>query len=100
MYNLSVNFERVLILTLVSCYNKILLERGYILYSGSYCGSLRGAWRITGSSGLDNHACLSSNVYEVCVLVSGGYLFDYLLVMSELLGILLVGTGVDWYFIC
>ena len=33
MYNLSVYFERVLILTLVSCYIKILLERGvYIIY--------------------------------------------------------------------
>ena len=36
---------------------------GYILYTGSYCGSLGDAWRITGSSGLDNRACFSSNVY-------------------------------------
>ena len=63
IYNLSVYFERVLILTLVSCYFKILLERGKILYTGLYCGSLRGAWRITGSSGSDNCACLSLNVY-------------------------------------
>ena len=28
IYNLSAYFERVLILTLVSCYIKILLERG------------------------------------------------------------------------
>ena len=40
------------------------------------------------------------NLEKRCVLVSGGYLFDYLLVMLEVLGILLVGTGVDWYFIC
>ena len=33
MYNLSGYFERVLILTLLSCYIKILLERGvYIIY--------------------------------------------------------------------
>ena len=51
-----------------SCSIKILLERGvHILYwfTGSYCGSLRGAWRITGSSGSDNRACLSSNVYGI-----------------------------------
>ena len=36
---------------------------GYILYTGSYCGSLSDPWRITGSSGSDNRACLSSNVY-------------------------------------
>ena len=63
MYNLSVYFEHVLILTLVSCSIMILLERGYMLYTGSYCGLLIDAWRITGSSGLDNRACLSSNVY-------------------------------------
>ena len=37
----------------------------YILYTGSYCGSLTGAWRITGSSGSDKSACLSSNVYRL-----------------------------------
>ena len=60
---MSVWFERVLVLTLVSCSIRSLLERGYILYTGSYCGSLRGAWQITGSSDSDNRACLSSNVY-------------------------------------
>ena len=35
-----------------------------MLYTGSYCGSLSdAAWRSTGSSGSDNRACLSSNVY-------------------------------------
>ena len=63
MINLSVYFECVLVLTLVSCSIKILLERGYILYTGSLGDSLRDAWRITGSSGSDNRACLSSNVY-------------------------------------
>ena len=38
---------------------------GYILFTGSYCGSLSDAWRLTGSSGSDNRACLSSNVYGV-----------------------------------
>ena len=63
MNNLSIYSERVLVLTLMSCSIMILLERGYILYNGSYCGSLRDAWRTTGSSGSDNRACLSSNVY-------------------------------------
>ena len=34
-----------------------------MLYVGSYCGSLKGAWRATGSYGSDNRACLSSKVY-------------------------------------
>ena len=63
MYNWSVYLERVYVLTLVSCSIKILLERGYILYIGSFCGSRRDAWRITGSCGSDNRACLSSNVH-------------------------------------
>ena len=63
MHNLSVYFERLLVMTLVSCSIKGFLERGYILYTGSYCGLLRVAWRITDSSGSDNRACLSSNVY-------------------------------------
>ena len=37
---------------------------GYMLYVGSYCGSLKGAWRTTGSNGSDNRACHSSKVYE------------------------------------
>ena len=61
MYNSSVYFERVLVLTLMSCSFKILLERGYILYAGSYCGSLGDAWRIFGSGVSDNRACLFSN---------------------------------------
>ena len=36
---------------------------GCLIYTGSFCGSLRDAWRITGSSGSDNRAWLSSNVY-------------------------------------
>ena len=31
---------------------------------------------------------------KICVLMIGGYLFDYLLVSLEVLGMLLVGTGV------
>ena len=38
-------------------------EGGFILFTGSYCGSLSDAWWITGSCGSDNRACLSSNVY-------------------------------------
>ena len=38
-------------------------REGYILYIGSYCGSLRGAWRTTDSKGSDTNACLSSNKY-------------------------------------
>ena len=53
MNNLSVYFERVLVL---SCSVKTLLERGYISYTGSHCVSLKDAWRITGSSGSDNRA--------------------------------------------
>ena len=34
-----------------------------MLYVGLYCGSLKGAWRTTGSNGSDNCACLSSKVY-------------------------------------
>ena len=34
-----------------------------MLYVGSYCGSLKGAWRTTGSNGSDNRACLSLKVY-------------------------------------
>ena len=30
-----------------------------------------------------------------CVLMIGGYLFDYLLVLLEVFGIMLVGTGVE-----
>ena len=65
MYSLPVYFKCVLILTLVSCSVKILLERGNTLSTGSFCGSLRGPWRITGSSGSDNRECLSSYVYKL-----------------------------------
>ena len=34
----------------------------YILYTGSCCGPLRGAWRNTGCNSSDNCGCLSSNV--------------------------------------
>ena len=30
-----------------------------MLYVGSFCGLLKGAWRTTGSNGSDNRACLS-----------------------------------------
>ena len=30
-------------------------------YVGSYCGSLRGAWRTTGIKDSDSNACLSSH---------------------------------------
>ena len=33
-----------------------------MLYFGSFCDSLRGAWRIAGIKGLDNNARLFSNV--------------------------------------
>ena len=36
---------------------------GYMLYVGSYCRSLKGAWRTTGSNGSDNRACLFSKLY-------------------------------------
>ena len=36
---------------------------GYMLYLGSYCGSLKDEWRTTSSSGSDNRACLCSKVY-------------------------------------
>ena len=46
------------LILLKSCY-----RCGYILYVGPYCGSVKGAWRTTGSNGSDNRACLSSKVY-------------------------------------
>ena len=42
---------------------QILLQGWFRLYVGSYCGSFKGAWRTTGSSGSDNRACLSSKLY-------------------------------------
>ena len=36
---------------------------GNLLYVGSYCGSLMGAWRTNDSNVSDNRACLSSKVY-------------------------------------
>ena len=42
---------------------QILLQGWYRLNVGSYCGSFKGAWRTTGSSGSDNRACLSSKLY-------------------------------------
>ena len=94
MYYLSIYFGCVLILALVSCSIKILWvgERGggYILYTGLFCGSLRGAWRMTGSSDSDNRACLSSKVYGLSWkemrVDDWGYLFEYLLVLLEVFG--------------
>ena len=37
---------------------------GYMLYVGSYCGLLKGAWRTTGSNGSDNRACLSQKYMD------------------------------------
>ena len=34
-----------------------------MLYVVSYCGSLKDAWRTTGSNGSDNRACLSSKLF-------------------------------------
>ena len=70
----------------------------YTLYTSSFCGLLRDAWRITSSSRSNNRACLSSNFLDClekrCALMIGGYLFDNLLVLMEVLGMLLVGTDV------
>ena len=63
VYNLSVCFKCILILAYVSYSIKVLMERRYMLYVGSYCSSLKGLWRTTGSSVSDNRACLSSKVY-------------------------------------
>ena len=63
MNNKSVYFERVFVLTLVYCFIKTLSERGVYFNTVSYCGSLIVVWRITGSSGSDNRACFSSDVY-------------------------------------
>ena len=66
-----------------------------MLYVGSYCGLLKGAWRTSGSNGSDNRACLSSKVYGLSwkkMRVDGG--FGYLWVLLGFLGMLLVGTGV------
>ena len=54
MYNLSIYFNCILVLTNISCGNV-----GYKLY----VGSLRGACRWTGSNGSDKRACRSSKVY-------------------------------------
>ena len=80
MYELSFYFKCILILANMSYSIKILLKRGYMLYVGSYCGSLRGAWRTIGSNGSDNRACLSSKVYglswkELRVIVWGFWVF-------------------------
>ena len=93
--DLSFYFECVLILANMSYSIKILLERGYMLYVGSYCGSLKVAWRTTGSKGSDNCACLLQRYMDCLekkrVLMIGG--FGYLLVLLDLLGSLLLGTG-------
>ena len=97
MYNLSIYFICILVLTYVSYSSKILLERGvgYMLYVGFYCDSLKGAWRTTGSNGSDNRACLSPKdmdcLEKKCALMIG--VFEYLLALLEVLGMLSVGTG-------
>ena len=63
MYNLSIYFECVLVLTdmcltLLRC----CCRCGWMIFVGSYCGSLEGAWRTTGCNGSDNRACLSSKL--------------------------------------
>ena len=62
MFNLSIYFECVLVLTYVSFSVKILLKV-WVYVGGSYYGSLTSDWRTTDSNGSDNRACLSSKVY-------------------------------------
>ena len=62
-----------------------------MLYVGSYCGSLRGAWRTTGFKNSDINACLSSNCLRdfleiKCVLMIEGDMFDWMLVWLEIPG--------------
>ena len=66
MYDLSIYFKCILTLAnMLICLTVLrsCCSVGYMLYVGSYCGSLKGPWRITGSNGSDNRACLSSKVY-------------------------------------
>ena len=71
---------------------------GCLLYTGSYCGSLKVAWQNTGSSGSDNRACLPLNVYGLSWKKYASwwlgviYLLDCLLVLFEVLGM----CGGDW----
>ena len=85
MYNLSVYFERVLILTLLTCSFKILLERGCILPNVRIVVCLemlvellvlvnRTIVRVFLQMYMD---CLEKK----CVLMIGDCLFDFLLVL-------------------
>ena len=68
----------------------------YILYVGLYSGSLKGAWRTTGSNGSDNRACLFSKVFGFFwkeMRVDQWRLW-ILVGLLDFLGTLLVGTGV------
>ena len=90
-------FGRILILTWVSCSNKNLLERGiYIIYWFVLWFS-KGPWPITGSSGSDNLAWLSSNVYGVSwkeMLVDDWRVFVWLFVC--VVGVSWDVIGGDW----
>ena len=61
MYDLSIYCGCIFVLVWMSYSIKNLSKRR--VYLGSYCGSLRGAWRTTGSKGFDKSECLSSKVY-------------------------------------
>ena len=61
MYNLSIYFKCILILTNMFAQFKSCCKVGYKLY----VGSLKGACRWTGSTDSDKRACRSSKVYEL-----------------------------------
>ena len=99
MNNLSVYFECVLVLTSVSCSMMILLEVGiyyilvHIVVRSAMLGELlvllvRTIVRVCLQMYMD---CLEKR----CMLMIEGYLFEYLLILLEVLGMLSVGTGVD-----
>ena len=99
MNNLSVYFECVLVLNLVSCSNKIFLDRGVI-----YCILARIVVRLEMLGEL--LVLVVRTIVRVflqmctdclekrCVLMIGGYFLDYLLVLCEVFETLLVGTDV------
>ena len=64
-----------------------------MLYAGSYCGSLKGAWRTTDSNDSGNRACLSSKVYGLSWKEMRLDDFGYLLVLLDFLGTFSVWTG-------
>ena len=102
MNNLSIYIECALVLTLMFCSIKILLERGGIYYlqvridvRSAMLGELMAlVVRTIVRAFLQMYMdCLEKR----CVLMIEGYLYEYLLVLLEVLGLLLMGTdvGVD-----